>query len=248
MVIIRLSSKYCYPPIIILLHLIITCAVAAAVAAAFNGVSTVSYSKGFSPLFGGPNIKPSPDHQSVQLHLNQYTGIFYIDDTPIREITRNETIGADFPSKPMRLYATIWDASDWATSGGKYRANYKYAPFVAEFTDLVLHGCATDMLEEVVVTGCALSHNQLASADFATITRKQEAAMKRFRSKYMYYSYCYDTVRYPVPLPECVIDPVLREKFKDTGRLKFDEKHHRRRFKKRRQDMGGEKYGNQEDV
>ncbi|KAJ6897536.1 hypothetical protein NC652_024361 [Populus alba x Populus x berolinensis] len=27
---------------------------------------------------------------------------------------------------------TIWDGSDWATNGGKYRVNYKYAPYVAE--------------------------------------------------------------------------------------------------------------------
>ncbi|GFP88569.1 probable xyloglucan endotransglucosylase/hydrolase protein 30 [Phtheirospermum japonicum] len=333
------NFKYYLP--IFLLHL--------AYAAAFN-ISTVPFSKGFSPLFGESNIVTSSNDQSVQLHLNQYTGsgfqssdlynhgffsakiklpsdytagivvafyttngdlfrkahdeldfeflgnirgkawrfqtnmygngstnrgreeryylwfdpskefhtysilwttiniIFYIDDVPIREIIRNDAMGADFPSKPMRLYATIWDASDWATSGGKYRANYRYAPFVAEFTDLVLHGCATDLLEEVVATGCALSADQLASADFASITPKQELAMKKFRSKYMYYSYCYDTLRYPVPPPECVIDPVVREQFKDTGRPKLDEKHHHRRFKKRGQVMGAKKYENQEDA
>ncbi|KAK6140476.1 hypothetical protein DH2020_025789 [Rehmannia glutinosa] len=135
---------------------------------------------------------------------------------PPRILRKNDAMGADFPSKPMRLYATIWDASDWATSGGKYRANYQYAPFVAEFTDLVLHGCATDTLEEVVATGCAQRDGQLASADFATITPKQKLAMKKFRSKYMYYSYCYDTLRYPVPPPECVIDPVVRGRFLRT--------------------------------
>ncbi|KAK6162750.1 hypothetical protein DH2020_002591 [Rehmannia glutinosa] len=337
--------KYYSLPIVLLLQLWSV----AHGAAAFK-TSTVPFSKGFSPLFGETNIIPSKDDQSVQLHLNQYTGsgfqssdlynhgffsakiklpsdytagivvafyttngdifrkthdeldfeflgnikgkawrfqtnmygngstsrgreeryylwfdpskefhsysilwttkniIFYIDDVPIREIVRNDAMGADFPSKPMRLYATIWDASDWATSGGKYRANYQYAPFVAEFTDLVLHGCATDTLEEVVATGCAQRDDQLASADFATITPKQKLAMKKFRSKYMYYSYCYDTLRYPVPPPECVIDPVVRGRFKDTGRQKFDEKHHHRRFKKRGHVMGAKKYGNQEDV
>ncbi|KAI3444885.1 hypothetical protein Pfo_001550 [Paulownia fortunei] len=333
--------KYSLPIFLLLLHV--------AHAAAFN-VSTIPFTKGFSPLFGEVNILPSADDQSVQLHLNQYTGsgfqssdlynhgffsakiklpsdytagivvafyttngdifrkthdeldfeflgnirgkawrfqtnmygngstsrgreeryylwfdpskefhsysilwttkkiIFYIDDVPIREILRNDAMGADFPSKPMRLYATIWDASDWATSGGKYRANYKYAPFVAEFTDLVLHGCATDTLEEVVAAGCAQGDDQLASADFAIITPKQKLAMKKFRSKYIYYSYCYDTLRYSVPPPECVVDPVERQRFKDTGRSKFDEKHHGRRFKKRGQVMGAKNYGNQEVV
>lgn len=286
----------------------------------FN-ISTTPFSKGFTPLFGEPNILPSLDDRSVQIHLNQYTGsgfkssdlysygffsakiklpsdyaagvvvafyttngdmfqkthdeldfeflgnirgkawrfqtnmygngstdrgreeryylwfdpskefhrysilwtttniIFYIDDVPIREIEKNDAMGADFPSKPMALYATIWDASDWATSGGKYKANYKYAPFIAEFTDLVLNGCATNPLEEVVAAADK-------DARLASITPKQKMAMKRFRHKYIYYSYCYDTLRYPVPPSECVIDPVERQLFKETGRLKFEKHHH----------------------
>ncbi|KAK6120762.1 hypothetical protein DH2020_045490 [Rehmannia glutinosa] len=328
--------------LLLLLH-VLSCV---AYAAPFN-ISTINFTKGFTPLFGEPNIIPSSDDRSVRLHLNQYTGsgfkssdlynhgffsakiklpseytagivvafyttngdifrkthdeldfeflgnirgkawrfqtnmygngstnrgreeryylwfdpskdfhrysilwttnniIFYIDDVPIREIVRNDAMGADFPSKPMALYATIWDASDWATSGGKYRANYKYAPFVAEFTDLVLHGCATEPLEEVVAASCS---DRDASVDFASITPKQKMAMKKFREKYIYYSYCYDTLRYPVPPPECVIDPMGQQRYKNTGRLKFDEKHHHRRFKKRGQVMGARSYRNQVDV
>lgn len=151
-------------------------------------------------------------------------------------------MGADFPSKPMALYATIWDASDWATSGGKYKANYKYAPFVAEFTDLALNGCTTNPLEEVIAAGCTADKD----GQLASITPRQKMAMKRFRHRYIYYSYCYDTLRYPVSPPECVIDPVERQLFKETGRLKFDEKHHHRRFKQRGQVMGARSdHGNQ---
>lgn len=174
--------------------------------------------------------------------------IFYIDDIPIREIVKNEAMGADFPSKPMGLYATIWDASDWATSGGKYKANYKYAPFVAEFTDLALHGCVSDPLEGVVATGCADGDDQLATADFANITPNQKIAMKNFREKYMQYSYCYDTLRYPTPPPECVVDAAEKRLFKETGRLKFGERHRRRRFKQRRQYVGTRNNENREDV
>ncbi|KAL8500616.1 hypothetical protein ACS0TY_020264 [Phlomoides rotata] len=192
---------------------------------------------------------PSKEYHNYSILWTTDKIIFYIDDVPIREIIRNDAMGADFPSKPMGLYATIWDASDWATSGGKYRVNYKYAPFVAEFTDLVLQGCATDPLEEVVGGGaCEEKNDQLAMADFTTITPRQKLAMKKFRSKYMYYSYCYDTVRYPVPPPECVIDPVVRRLFKETGRPKFDGQHRNRRFKKRAQVMSARNYGNQEDV
>ncbi|KAI3719266.1 hypothetical protein L6452_20161 [Arctium lappa] len=154
--------------------------------------------------------------------------IFYIDEVPIREILKSDEMGSDFPSKPMALYATIWDASNWATNGGKYKVNYKYAPFVTEMTDLVLHGCVSDPIQQLTTDdNCVQMDKQLETIHYNNVTPKQRASMKRFREKYMYYSYCYDALRYPVPPPECVIDPLLRQRFKETGRPKFDRRHHR---------------------
>jgi xyloglucan:xyloglucosyl transferase len=109
---------------------------------------------------------------------------FYIDETPIREVVRTTGMGAHFPSKPMSLYATIWDGSSWATAGGRYKADYKYAPFVAKFTDLLLqpdHGARPGEMMPPV----------------------QRAAMESVRARHMAYGYCYDRARYPAPLPEC---------------------------------------------
>ncbi|KAM3314591.1 hypothetical protein ACQJBY_033418 [Aegilops geniculata] len=114
---------------------------------------------------------------------------FYVDGTPIREVVRSEAMGAQFPSKPMSLYATIWDGSSWATSGGRYKVDYKYAPYVAEFTDLELHGCDQPASCEPVRGGAMPS--------------RQRAAMERVRARHMTYGYCYDRARYPAPLPEC---------------------------------------------
>ncbi|KAJ7943881.1 Xyloglucan endotransglucosylase/hydrolase [Quillaja saponaria] len=152
--------------------------------------------------------------------------IFYIDEVPIREVVRSEAMGGDYPSKPMSLYATIWDASNWATSGGKYKVNYKYAPFVSEYKDFVLEGCPVDPIQEVpAAVACAQKNALLESQDYAVITPQRRLAMRRFRQRFTYYSYCYDTWRYPVPPPECVIDPVEKRRFNDTGRLKFGGSH-----------------------
>lgn len=157
-------------------------------------------------------------------------------------------MGADYPSKPMALYATIWDASDWATSGGRYKTNYKYAPFIAEFTDLALHGCVVDPLEEIFSSSCSEQDDQLQSANYASISPKQRMAMKNFRQKYMYYSYCYDSLRYSVPPSECVADQLEKQRFKETGRSKFDEKKKQHRSKRsRNQDIGTRNYGNQDE-
>ncbi|XAR54261.1 Xyloglucan:xyloglucosyl transferase [Bertholletia excelsa] len=89
---------------------------------------------------------PSKEFHRYSILWTNSTIIFYIDEVPIRVVRRSEALAGDFPSKPMSLYATIWDASDWATSGGRYKVNYKYSPFEAQFTDLVLHGCAVNPL------------------------------------------------------------------------------------------------------
>ncbi|KAK9274435.1 hypothetical protein L1049_021682 [Liquidambar formosana] len=153
--------------------------------------------------------------------------IFYVDEVPIREVVRSDAMGGDYPSKPMSLYATIWDASNWATSGGKYKVNYKYSPFVSEYKDLVLEGCAVDPIQQLPAAAtCSNKDAKLSSADYAVITPEGRAAMRKFRQSYMYYSYCYDTLRYPTSLPECVSVPAEKQRFKETGRLKFGGSHH----------------------
>jgi len=136
-----------------------------------------------------------------------------VDDVPIREIRRIEAMGHDFPSKPMSLYATIWDASEWATNGGKYKVDYRYAPYVAQFSDLVLHGCAVDPIDK------ARKCNDVGSSGLIPrgITPLQRLKMSSFRKQHMTYSYCYDRARYKIPPAECILDP------KEADRLRrFD--------------------------
>ncbi|KAL3655849.1 hypothetical protein CASFOL_000245 [Castilleja foliolosa] len=152
--------------------------------------------------------------------------IFYVDKTPIREVVHNVNMKGDYPSKPMSVYATIWDASTWATNGGQEKVNYEYEPFVAEFKDLVLEGCIVDPTEQILSSNCTDSIAQLVAKDFATITAEGRESMKLFREKYMYYSYCYDNLRYPVIPPECVIVPSERDMFKESGRLREKMKFH----------------------
>ncbi|RCV05667.1 hypothetical protein SETIT_1G101400v2 [Setaria italica] len=152
---------------------------------------------------------------------------FYVDDVPVREVRRSAAMGGDFPSKPMSLYATVWDASTWATSGGRYRVNYRYGPFVASFTDLALLGCRADDDPIRMVAGggprrgCAAAEAALRASDLAVMTVEKQQAMRRFREQNMVYSYCYDTWRYPVAPPECDVVESERRRFKDSGHLRF---------------------------
>lgn len=168
------------------------------------------------------------------------TAIFYVDDTPIREVVRSKGMGSDFPSKPMSLYATIWDGSAWATSGGKYKVNYKYSPFVSEFSDLVLKGCRVNPIIQVSSSSssiieddsCAAVQAEIATADYAVMTPKKRRDMGIFRYKHMTYSVCYDRQRYPNPLPDCDVIDAEKVRFKETGHIRFS-KYRRTRAKRR---------------
>ncbi|CAH9133002.1 unnamed protein product [Cuscuta epithymum] len=169
---------------------------------------------------------PTKDVHHYSILWTPINIIFYVDEIPIREVRRHAAMGGDFPSKPMSLYVTIWDASTWATNGGRNKVDYKYEPFVAEFRDIVLHGCVVDPIEQIPSTNCTLRHAALMAQPYATLTAHQHHSMKWFREKYMYYSYCYDVVRYAVPPPECVIVQSERDLFKSSGRLREKMKFH----------------------
>ncbi|KAK9667785.1 hypothetical protein RND81_13G011000 [Saponaria officinalis] len=181
---------------------------------------------------------PTKDFHQYSILWTRNNIIFYVDDVPIREIIRNEEMGGDYPSKPMSLYATIWDASSWATAGGKYSVKYEFEPFISEFTDLVLDGCPVDPIEQVAgstaAVDCSYKKAEIENKDYSEITPRGRNAMKWFRERFMYYSYCYDTVRYSVPPPECVIVASEQERFKETGRLKFGSIPKRRRRRRGR--------------
>ncbi|KAJ6812019.1 putative xyloglucan endotransglucosylase/hydrolase protein 28 [Iris pallida] len=160
-----------------------------------NGSTEVGREERYSLPFD-----PTEDFHLYSILWSQDRIIFYIDSIPIREMARSPSMGGDFPSKPMSLYATIWDGSTWATLGGRYKVNYKYSPFVAEFADLVLHGCAADPVDPLSST---CDRHDSARYDSVTISTDQRLAMHGFRNKHVTYSYCYDLERYPTPPSEC---------------------------------------------
>ncbi|KAK8570359.1 hypothetical protein V6N13_003043 [Hibiscus sabdariffa] len=142
---------------------------------------------------------PTQDFHNYSILWNKNWTVFYVDDVPMRQVHRIDNMGEDYPSKPMSLYSTIWDGSDWATEGGRYKVDYRYAPFTADYTDFVIDGsgCSKDNIES-----CMQGITNMVS-NFTGLVPDKMKQMKLYRSKYMYYSYCDDRHRYPVPLPEC---------------------------------------------
>lgn len=146
-------------------------------------------------------FNPSQDFHTYSIIWNKNWTVFYVDDVPIREVRRVDAMGGDYPSKPMSLFATTWDGSNWATNGGKHKVNYQYAPFNSDFANFVIdgHECSYDHLEQ-----CKNSSESFA-ANFKGLKADERSKMEDFRKKYMIYSHCQDRRRYPIALPDCTV-------------------------------------------
>ncbi|XP_065031730.1 xyloglucan endotransglucosylase/hydrolase protein 31 isoform X2 [Musa acuminata AAA Group] len=119
--------------------------------------------------------------------------IFFVDDVPIRRYARK--IEATFPDRPMWVYGSIWDASSWATENGKYKADYRFQPFVARFTDFKITGCSAN-----APSSC---RPVPASPSGYGLSARQYAAMQWAQRNHMVYDYCHDYSRDHSLTPEC---------------------------------------------
>lgn len=69
----------------------------------------------------------------------------YVDDILIRVFQNHEQQGQAYLDKqPMNVFASIFDASQWATRGGLDKVNWSFAPFLGRYTNFTMDACAAD--------------------------------------------------------------------------------------------------------
>ncbi|XP_071736451.1 probable xyloglucan endotransglucosylase/hydrolase protein 33 [Rutidosis leptorrhynchoides] len=151
---------------------------------------------------------PTQEFHQYSILWNTHHIVFLVDNIPIREVIHNQASLSIYPSKPMSLYTTIWDASEWATHGGKYPVDYHYAPFVASFGELEMEGCVILKTNPSSTSTCSKSSTLLSvdpvdGNEYAKLTVQQTVGLNWARTKHMFYSYCKDTSRYKLLPPEC---------------------------------------------
>ncbi|KAK6160167.1 hypothetical protein DH2020_003548 [Rehmannia glutinosa] len=148
---------------------------------------------------------PTQGFHDYTILWNNHHILFLVDNIPVREVVHNNATSSVYPSKPMSVYATIWDASQWATHGGKYPVNYKFAPFVASMTGIEMEGCIVN--SKNMAPSC--SKSSVSSLDpvdgeqFSKLSSQQISGLEWARRKHMFYSYCQDKPRYKVLPQEC---------------------------------------------
>ncbi|CAI0471376.1 unnamed protein product [Linum tenue] len=137
---------------------------------------------------------PTKNFHHYAIIWNPRELIFLVDDVPIRRYARKSA--ATFPLRPMWVYGSIWDASAWATDDGKYKADYRYQPFVATYKNFKATGC----------TAYAPRWCRAATASpyrSGGMTRQQYSAMRWVQRNHMVYNYCWDSSRDRSLTPEC---------------------------------------------
>lgn len=143
---------------------------------------------------------PTTAFHTYTILWNPQRIIFMVDNYPIRVFNNYIANGVPFPtSQPMRNYASLWNADDWATQGGRVKTDWSKAPFTATYRNYNAVGCE--------VSGAGNSCNGNLSGQPWQTQGLDATGRNRIRwvqQYYMIYNYCTDLKRFPNGLPkEC---------------------------------------------
>ncbi|KAH9626473.1 hypothetical protein KSS87_006433 [Heliosperma pusillum] len=145
---------------------------------------------------------PTADFHTYSILWNPQSIIFYVDGTPIRVFKNMKSIGVSYPNnQPMRVYASLWDAEDWATQGGLVKTDWSKAPFTATFRNFNADAC-------VWARGQSSCRGSTRTGPWMN-QQLDATSQKRLRwvqKNYMIYNYCTDYHRFSQGLPkECTV-------------------------------------------
>ncbi|CAL9227238.1 unnamed protein product [Arabidopsis halleri] len=153
-----------------------------------------------------PWFNPTTGFHNYTIHWNPSEIVWFVDGTPIRVFRNYEKEGIAYPNKQgMKVFASLWNADDWATQGGRVKTNWTLAPFVAEGRRYRARACLWK--GSVSINQCAdptVPSNWWTSPSFSKLTTLQLTKMQKIRDGFMIYDYCKDTNRFGgVMPPEC---------------------------------------------
>ncbi|XP_020084286.1 xyloglucan endotransglucosylase/hydrolase protein 9-like [Ananas comosus] len=142
---------------------------------------------------------PTADFHTYSILWNRYHVRFLVDGIPIRMFPNKELQGIPFPkSQPMGVYASVWNANDWATQGGRVKTNWSHGPFVSAFRALDIDAGSPEP-----GPGEEAAH-WWDAPEMSGLSPHQRRQLKWVRAKHLVYDYCRDSARF-VQLPgECL--------------------------------------------
>ncbi|KZV19430.1 putative xyloglucan endotransglucosylase/hydrolase protein 16 [Dorcoceras hygrometricum] len=139
---------------------------------------------------------PTVAFHTYTIIWNSQRIIILVDNRPIRVFNNNEAKGVAFPNnQTMKVYASLWNADDWATQGGQVKTDWSKAPFTAYYRNYNADGC--------VVSASGNSCTNSTAGNQAWKTQGLDANGRKWirwaQDKQMIYNYCTDAKRFPKP-------------------------------------------------
>eukprot|EP00850_Spirogloea_muscicola_P008951 SM000049S16722 [mRNA] locus=s49:371238:372779:+ [translate_table: standard] len=134
---------------------------------------------------------PAAGYHEYTVTYNAHHIVWFVDGIPIREVKKENTVGL-YPTLPMYIIGSIWEASDWATQGGRVKANWDYAPYYATYKEFKVVGCREESWN--VVPPCA-AEGAASSVYKGDLTLRQEMLLQFVRRHWMYYDWEQDEWR-----------------------------------------------------
>lgn len=131
---------------------------------------------------------PTANFHTYSIVWNPRLIMFLVDETPLRVFRNYEDRGIMFFPKNQRqkIYASLWNADDWATQGGLVKTDWSKAPFTAYYRNFNI---------DTSMNGKWKSH------DLNAYTRMR---LRWVQKNYMIYNYCTDWKRFSQTFPpEC---------------------------------------------
>ncbi|CAN1123112.1 Xyloglucan endotransglucosylase protein 1 [Linum perenne] len=150
---------------------------------------------------------PTSDFHTYTIVWNPQRIIFMVDNIPLRVHNNLESKGVPFPSKqPMKIYSSLWNADDWATQGGRVKADWTKAPFVASYRNFRTNACVVSSGSSSSCTSSGNGNDGLQNGAWQTqgLDAAGRNRLRWVQSKYLVYNCCTDLKRFPEGLPiEC---------------------------------------------
>lgn len=107
------------------------------------------------------------------------------------------SIGPIFPTKPLEIQGTIWNAT-WASPGAL--PNWSQGPYKAYYQGFGIDGCPATNMNTQECYGLNYMWN---GEVYRALNQDQEKAYENVKRNYLKYNYC--TATHPAP-PECKIN------------------------------------------
>ncbi|PRQ37470.1 putative xyloglucan:xyloglucosyl transferase, Xyloglucan-specific endo-beta-1,4-glucanase [Rosa chinensis] len=122
---------------------------------------------------------PTADFHAYFILWNPQRIVFSVDGTPIREFKNQESKGVPFLKiQAMRVHSSLWNADDWATSGGLVKTDW---------TCIWSSGASF----------CSSTSTQNGDWLSQELDSTSQERMKWVQNNYMIYNYCADVKRFP---------------------------------------------------